>query len=255
MRRDPPDAEPTAVAHRAAAGRLLPLDQLLQRQGFGTRRACRVLVFEGRVTVNGEPAEDPDARFPPDGTPFTVDGEAWVARTAVYLAMHKPLDYEVSRKPQHHPSVLSLLPAPLVERGVQPVGRLDVDTTGLLFFSDDGSFVHALTSPRHAVEKTYIVVLAEPAGPALPHALRSGVQLHDEPGPVSARRAELLSPDRLLVVLTEGKYHQVRRMVAAAGNRVAGLHRPAVGSVALDERLPPGKWRWLGEDEVAALRG
>lgn len=254
MRRARPEGDAGSAAHRAPAVRPLPLDQLLHRQGFGTRRACRVLVWEGRVTVNGVPAEDPDAPVSPEGTPFAVDGEAWIARTAVYLVMHKPAGHEVSRKPQHHPSVLSLLPAPLVERGVQPVGRLDVDTTGLLLFSDDGAFVHALTSPRHAVRKTYEVVLELPAGPRLVPALRQGVQLHDEPGPVAAEHAELLAPDRLRLVLTEGRYHQVKRMVAAAGNHVAGLHRPGVGELTLDG-LAPGAWRWLTESEVAALRG
>lgn len=207
------------------------------------------------MAFGGAPADDPDTRVPAAGVGFTVDGEAWTGAETVYLAMHKPPGHEVSRKPQHHPSVMALLPPPLVERGVQPVGRLDTDTTGLLLFSDDGDFVHALTSPRHAVPKTYIVGLAEPAGPELPAALRRGVRLYDEHLPVAAHDAELLAPDCLRLVLTEGKYHQARRMVAAAGNHVLSLHRPSIGPLVLDEALPEGAWRWLTPAEVAALRG
>ncbi len=233
----------------------LPLDQLLQHEGFGTRRTCRAMVWSDRVTVAGVLAENPDVRVLAEGTPYAVDGVEWVSRERVYLAMHKPLGHEVSRKPQHHASVFALLPPELDARGVQPVGRLDADSTGLLIFSDDGNFIHHLGSPRHAVTKTYVATLAEPGTSAFVHALRTGVQLRDERVPVAAASAELLAADTLRIVLTEGKYHQVRRMVAAAGNHVLTLHRPAIGSLAIDERLPEGSWRYLEAGEVAELGG
>ncbi len=233
----------------------LPLDQLLQREGFGTRRGCRSMVFSDRITVAGVLADDPDVRLLADGTPYTVDGAEWVSRERIYLAMHKPLGHEVSRKPQHHASVFALLPPALDARGVQPVGRLDADSTGLLIFSDDGDFIHHLGSPRHAVTKTYVATLAEPGTAAFVHALRTGVQLRDERVPVAAASAELLAADTLRIVLTEGRYHQVRRMVAAAGNHVLSLHRPGIGSLVIDERLPEGSWRYLDPDEVVALSG
>ncbi|GDX82083.1 pseudouridine synthase [Deltaproteobacteria bacterium] len=231
------------------------LDVLLQRQGFGTRRGCRVLVHQGRVAVRGEVIDDPDTQVEEEGTEFSVDGEAWIARGRVVLMMHKPVDYEVSRKPQHHPSVHSLLPEPLNARGVQAAGRLDTDTTGLLLFSDDGTLIHALTSPKHEVHKTYDVTLVHPCTPELIHALKSGVQLHDEPGPLSAVSAAATGPDTLHIVLREGKYHQVKRMIGAAGNRVLALHRPAVGSLSLPADLMPGEWRYLTNEELNRVWG
>ncbi len=237
------------------SSRPIGLDVLLQRQGFGTRRACRVLVFEGRVTVNGGMAAHPDEEVAEEGTAFTVDGEAWVSRKRVVIALHKPVGYEVSRKPQHHQSVFSLLPTSFALRGIQPVGRLDTDTSGLILFTDDGPLLHSLASPRHSVRKVYVADLQEVGAEAVAAALNSGVQLHDEPGPIQAADAEALGPSRVRIVLTEGKYHQVKRMVAAAGNRVAGLHREAFGALQLDAGWPAGEWRYLEEEAVAALSG
>ena len=175
------------------ANKTINLDVLLQRQGFGTRRACRVLVFQGRVTVAGELADDPDARHEEEGTAFTVDGEAWVSRRRIVIALHKPLGYEVSRKPQHHESVFSLLPSQYAARGVQPAGRLDADASGLLLFTDDGPLLHAFSSPRHAVRKSYVAELQDPGAAGVAAALLDGVQLHDEPGPTTAAHAEALA--------------------------------------------------------------
>lgn len=233
--------------------RPVALDVLLQRQGFGTRRGCRVLVHQGRITVNGAVADDPDAAFVVEGLPFTVDGEPWVGRELVYLMVHKPRGYEVSRKPQHHLSVHTLLPDPLNQRGVQGAGRLDEDTSGLLLLSDDGAFLHALTSPKREVAKTYEVTLVHPADPSLANRLSSGVHLRDEDGPSRAHDVVLTGPCTLRLVLTEGKYHQVKRMIAAAGNRVASLHRPAVGALRLPADLAPGAWRYVTEAERALL--
>jgi 16S rRNA pseudouridine516 synthase len=233
--------------------RPVALDTLLQRQGFGTRRACRVLVHQGRVTVAGEPVDDPDAAFVAEGLPFAVDGEPWVASEFVYLMLHKPVGYEVSRKPQHHLSVHGLLPGPYNERGVQAAGRLDTDTSGLLLLSDDGGFVHALTAPKREVAKTYEVTLVHPDEGGLVHRLRSGVLLRDEDEPSVAHAVVQTSATTLRLVLTEGKYHQVKRMIAAAGNRVAALHRPAVGALRLPADLAPGTWRRLEAAEREAL--
>lgn len=235
------------------ASRPIGLDVLLQRQGYGTRRACRALVFEGRVTVNGAAAAHPDETAQEEGTPFTVDGEGDVSRRRVVVAMHKPAGYEVSRKPQHHQSVFSLLPTPFAVRGIQPVGRLDTDTSGLLLFTDDGPLLHALSSPRHSVRKVYVADLQESGAELVAAALLRGVNLYDEPEPVFAADATALGPKRVRIVLTEGKYHQVKRMVAAAGNRVVGLHREAFGGLELNDGWPAGEWRHLDEGAVAAL--
>lgn len=232
----------------------MELERILHRQGFGSRKACRGLVRSGRVEVNGAPCDDPFAEFPLAGLVFSVDGETWPYREQATLMFNKPADYECSRRPIHHASVYSLLPAPLLERGVQSIGRLDEDTTGLLLFSDDGQLNHILTSPRQKVPKTYRVTLKHAAEAALAAALLDGVLLHDEIDPIRAARCEILDERTLRLTVTEGKYHQVKRMVAAAGNRVEALHREAIGGLALPETLASGQWRWLEEEELSLLR-
>jgi 16S rRNA pseudouridine516 synthase len=150
--------------------------------------------------------------------------------------------------------VFSLLPAPLVARGVQCVGRLDQDTTGLLLLSDDGQFVHAYTSPKRKVPKTYVATVRHPLDETQLNALRSGVQLHGEPKPIAAVAAVARDTHTLALTVLEGKYHQVKRMVAAASNRVEALHRERIGGFALPAGLAPGSWCWLAEADLAALR-
>lgn len=237
----------------------MQLERLLHTQGFGTRRECRALVRAGRVMVDRTICTDPFVELgelPGDGSgsPFLVDGVAWTYRAAAYVMLNKPAGYECSHRPMHHPGVFSLLPAPLVRRGVQAIGRLDEDTTGLLLLTDDGQFLHAMSSPRRKVPKVYVASLKHPAGPELPAALLAGVQLHQEPAPSAAAAAELIDAQTLRLTVTEGKYHQVKRMVAAAGNRVERLRRVAVGSLSLPDDLPEGSWRWLTAVEVDRLR-
>ncbi len=131
--------------------------QILFSQGFGTRRDCNALVQRGDVAVDGRPVLDPDEAYPEAQLRFTVQHKAWEYHATALVLLHKPVGYECSQKPRHHPSVLSLLPPPLRTRGVQPVGRLDEDTTGLLLLTDDGTLIHRLTSPKHHVPKVYEV--------------------------------------------------------------------------------------------------
>ena len=223
------------------------LERLLQSQGFGSRKFCRSLVYAGAVRVNGDICEYPDAVFETDGLRFEVEGfdGVWPYCKQAYILLNKPVGYECSRAPKHHPSVLSLLPDPLRERDVQPVGRLDVDTTGLLLLTDDGQCIHVLTSPRHAVPKVYRAVLAEAAVPDLCERLLAGVLLKDEDETLAAAACRLIESTLLEMTITQGKYHQVRRMVAAAGNHVIELSRVAMGELALPQDLEPGDWQWL----------
>ncbi|HKX43792.1 MAG TPA: 16S rRNA pseudouridine(516) synthase, partial [Burkholderiaceae bacterium] len=154
-------------------------------------------------------------------------------------------------KPKHHPSVMSLLPPPLRVRDVQPVGRLDEDTTGLLLLTDDGALIHRLTSPKKHVAKVYEVGCADPVGDAACAALIGGVVLRDDPQPVRAAACERTGERTLRLTLLEGKYHQVKRMIAATGNAVTSLHRSRYGALTLPDDLAPGHWRWLaGPAEV-----
>ena len=242
------------AGRRAARGRArLRPAELLFTQGFGTRRECAALVVNGRLEVEGMGVvADLDREL--DVAPelwFRVDGgERWPYRERALLVLHKPSGHECSLKPRHHPSVYALLPAPLRTRGVQAVGRLDEDTTGVLLFTDDGALLHRLTSPKHHVAKVYDVRCRHALDDGQLERLRSGVLLHDEDEAVRAA-CEAIGERALRLVLTEGKYHQVKRMVAAAGNRVEALQRIAFGGVRL-EGLAVGAWRWVDPPELAA---
>lgn len=237
----------------------MQLDRLLHSQGFGSRKECRALIRAGLVSVAGTPCEDPQADFDPgsqDGSPgleFCVGEAPWRFRAQAYVVLHKPAGYECSHKPTFHPSIFTLLPPQLLTRGVQCVGRLDQDTTGLLLLSDDGQFIHQWSSGKKRTPKVYEVTLKHAVGEDFVVQLLAGVELHDEPAPIAAAACELTSPTTLRLTICEGKYHQVKRMIGAAGNRVEALHRSRVGGLDLDAALAPGQWRWLEAADLAQL--
>ena len=223
----------------------LSLAQILFTQGFGSRRQCAALIGAGQVQVGGAVLDDPHLLLDTCGLVLSVQGRPWPYHEHAVIMLHKPLGYECSAKPRHHPSVLALLPAPLRERGVQPVGRLDADTTGLLLLTDDGALIHRLSSPKRHVAKIYEVSCKHALGANSVARLLAGVVLDDSPQPVRAAACEATGETQLRLTLTEGRYHQVKRMLAAVGNRVEALHRSAIGGLALDAGLAPGQWRWL----------
>jgi 16S rRNA pseudouridine516 synthase len=256
----------------------MQLQDILFGQGFGARRVCAGLVQQGRVSVAGQLCTDPWAEFEPEGLRLRVEGLEgrtglseggldWVCHLSALVMLHKPAGYECSQKPSAWPSVYTLLPLPLRQRpaqgkkgataGVQAVGRLDQDTTGLLLLTDDGQLIHKLASPKHKVPKVYEVGLKHPVLPsdAEPFARRllEGVVLDGDPKPVRAAACELLTPQHLRLTLTDGKYHQVKRMMAAVGNRVETLHRSRIGELQLPEDLAPGQWRWVETSDRALL--
>jgi 16S rRNA pseudouridine516 synthase len=241
---------------------LKPLEDILFSQGFGTRRVCAGLVQQGWVSVLGKVVQDPAAVYDVQDLAFTVQGVHWTYHAQAYLMLHKPAGYECSQKPSTYPSIYTLLPAPIRQRGggaaagVQAVGRLDQDTTGLLLLSDDGKFIHRMSSPKHHVAKIYEVTAKHPVTPQQVQQLLAGVVLDDSPQPVRAAACEQTGSHQLRLTLTEGKYHQVKRMVAASGNRVAeqgGLHRACIGGLSLPADLAPGQWRWLTPTDLALL--
>jgi 16S rRNA pseudouridine516 synthase len=242
------------------------LADILFTQGHGTRRVCAGLIEQGLVHVyqdNSAVAQVFTAQQATDlvanGLRYQVMGVDWTYHDKAYVLLHKPAGYECSHKPGAWPSVYTLLPGPLRVRpnknaiqGVQAVGRLDQDTTGLLLMSDDGQFIHRLSSPKHHVAKLYQVTCKHAVDDKQIAKLLEGVVLDDSPKPVRAAACVATGELTLDLTLTEGKYHQVKRMIAAVGNRVEGLHRASMGSLGLGD-LPVGKWRWLTADEVAAL--
>ncbi|RYF62068.1 MAG: pseudouridine synthase, partial [Comamonadaceae bacterium] len=191
----------------------------------------------------------------------TVQGAGWEYHEKAYLMLHKPAGTECSQKPSTWPSIYTLLPSPLRLRpnkgavqGVQAIGRLDQDTTGLLLLTDDGQFIHRMGSPKHHVPKVYEVTVKHPLNDVQVRKLIDGVVLDDDPKPVRAADCVAVTPLHLRLTLTEGKYHQVKRMVAAVGNRVEGLHRSSIGALSLPDDLAPGQWRWLTQAQVESLR-
>lgn len=243
-----------ASASKNIAGKQSAIERILHEQGFGSRRECRALVRKGRVRVEGAPVDDPFAPFDAAGLNLSVDDVDWTCVPKVYVALHKPPGFECSRNPSHHQSVFELLPPHFAERGVQPAGRLDQDTTGLLLLSDDGPFIHRVTSPKHKVEKTYVATCVAPVHPDAVRDLLEGVMLRDAKEASRALRCRALEHDVMELVIQEGKYHQVKRMIAAAGNRCERLHRSALGALSLEGLgLGEGEWMLLDEAQRAAL--
>lgn len=244
----------------------MQLQEVLYTQGFGTRRVCAGLIQQGYVQVYegadgvARICQDAGAQFEPSGLRFRVQGVDWPYCDKAYLLLHKPAGTECSQKPSTYPSIYTLLPSPLRMRpqkaavqGVQAVGRLDQDTTGMLLLTDDGKFIHRMSSPRHHVPKVYEVTLKHPVNDAQITQLLTGVVLDDDPKPVRAAACEAVGPLHLRLTLTEGKYHQVKRMLAAVGNRVEGLHRSRIGGLALPVDLAPGQWRWLSAQDLVLV--
>lgn len=231
----------------------MQLERILQKHGFGTRKECRSLIRHNRVAVNGELCDDPFIECETLGLIFTVDGVDWPYAEFACLMLNKPVGFECSRKPLHHPSVLNLLPVQLREREVQPIGRLDQDTTGLLLITNDGQLNHVLSSAKRKVPKVYLATTKHPLDQAQIDQLLAGVLLTDEPEPIAAAACEIAGEHLLRMTLTGGKYHQVKRMVAAAGNRVEALHRETIAELDLPVDLKPGEWRWLSPEDFKKL--
>ena len=236
------------------------LEDILFSQGFGTRRVCAGLIQQGHVQVNGETIVDAGQWFDLEGLRFQVQGQEWPFAAQAYVMLNKPAGTECSQKPSTWPSIYTLLPAPLRQRPqkaavqwVQAVGRLYQDTTGLLLLTDDGKFIHKMSSPKHHVPKVYEVTTKHPITSEMVDRLLTGVVLDDDPQAVKAAACEAVGELHLRLTLTEGKYHQVKRMLAAVSNRVEGLHRSRIGGLELND-LAPGQWRWLTEQDLNLLK-
>jgi 16S rRNA pseudouridine516 synthase len=231
------------------------LDKLLQSQGFGSRKYCQALIQQGQVKVAGQVLRECKSQVQTEQLQFQVFDTEYRFRAKVYLALHKPQGYECSQQPQQHPSVFTLLPEQLRRRGVQCVGRLDQDTTGLLLLSDDGQFVHQMTHPRQHVNKYYHVHTADPLSPAQLQQLQQGVRLHQEKGSFASTELQQLAAQLCRMAIDQGVYHQVKRMFAAVGNRVTQLHRAQIGLLDLQQLgLSPGQWCYLEADQIAAAQ-
>jgi 16S rRNA pseudouridine516 synthase len=243
------------------------LQEILYTQGFGTRRVCAGLLEQSHVGIfkdntGNVMVERSNIAIDNvvDGWCFEVQGVRWEYHEHGYVLLNKPTGTECSQKPSTYPSIYTLLPSPLRTRpqksaiqGVQAVGRLDQDTTGLLILSDDGQFIHRMSSPKHHVPKVYQVGCKHPISDSAIAQLLAGVVLDDDPKPVRAAACVQTGENTLDLTLTEGKYHQVKRMIAAVSNRVETLHRSRMGNLDLGD-LQPGQWRWLSQADLALLK-
>jgi len=228
------------------------LDKWIAHHTGRTRKEASKLLRSGRVTVDGAPITDGARKIDPASATVAVDGSPIEGAVRYVVMLHKPRGVLTATRDARDRTVLDLIPADLCPRPLVPVGRLDKDTTGLLLLTDDGALVHALTHPRRHVAKLYRVAFEGPLAPDAPARFEAGVVLEDG---TRCRPAhlELTAPGQALVTLREGRHRQVRRMIAALGAEVVGLHRLTMGPIPLDPELPEGAARRLRDDELAAL--
>ena len=226
------------------------LQKFLSRAGAASRRKGEVLIASGRVRVNGRTVIEPGTVVDPDTDTVEVDGRKVAAEEKVYILLHKPAGYLCSLRDRFRRPLVTDLLGDIPQR-LYHVGRLDLDSEGMLLLTNDGDFAQRLAHPRHRVEKTYRVRLSDPLSGRAAEKLRRGLELEDgfRTGPA---RVEIVSPDRreAEIVIREGKKRQVKRMLKAAGNRVTYLQRTAIGPLRLGG-LEKGRWRRLTAEEVS----
>lgn len=229
------------------------LDKILAGTGRWSRREVKELVRTGRVSVDGARPKAADEKFDP-GAVFCVDGETVSGERLVYIMLHKPAGLVSATEDPREPTVLSLLPEHLQRIGLFPAGRLDKDTEGLLLLTNDGPLAHRLLSPRRHVDKVYFVRVDGALTGEDCEAFRAGLTLGDGYTCLPAGLERLEAPDEALVTLHEGKYHQIKRMLASRGKPVTYLKRLTFGPLELDKTLEKGAWRPLTDQELEALR-
>lgn len=227
------------------------LDKFLSEAKVASRRELRNIIRAGRVTVDGVPAKSPDEKIDENRQTVAVDGTVIAAPGQLVLVLHKPAGFVTSTEDPRDRTVMELIPEEYRALGLKPVGRLDKETEGLLLFTNDGDLSHKLTSPRHRVEKEYFARTEEPVDETDIEAFQTGIKLRDG---TKCLPAELIPmEDGCRVIVREGKYHQVRRMLASRGKPVTYLRREREGDVTLGSLLP-GQCRLLTAEEAARLQ-
>lgn len=229
------------------------LDKYICKSSELTRNEAKKLLKGGEVTVDGEVIKNGAFKVP-EGAEVISSGQVLLLLGHRYIMMNKPQDTICSNVDEVHPSLLHFLD---VDRAFELhiAGRLDADTTGLVLITDDGQWSHNITSPKKHCEKTYRVWLEQPLTEQdleeVTEQFKSGVQLNGENGLTLPATLVAVDETEMLLTITEGKYHQVKRMFAAVGNKVVGLHRESIGGIVLDDDLMMGEWRDLTEQEIA----
>ena len=228
------------------------LDKALADMGLASRKELRELIRSGRVSVDGQTESRPERKVDPEKNTLALDGEALSYRARHYYMMDKPSGVVTATEDRTQRTVLDLVTPEMRRMGLVPVGRLDKDTSGLLLLSDDGDFAHRIISPKSGVEKLYHASVEGCPDESDAAAFAEGLVLGDGSRCLPAR-LEPLGAGECLVTLTEGKYHQVKRMLAARGKPVLALRRLAIGALRIDETLGPGGFRELSEADLCKL--
>ena len=229
------------------------IDKIISSMGIATRREIAKVARGGGITVDGVVVKDPSKHFDPEKSTVTYLGRVLKYSTYTYVMLNKPTGYVSATEDTRLPYVLELLSAEHQKMGLFPVGRLDRDTTGLMILTNHGTLAHDLLSPRHHVEKEYRFTVECPLVPEAEERLLSGIVID---GGEQCKSARLLADaDRMggVIVLTEGKYHEIKRMMEALGNRIVTLERIRFATIALDPKLARGQWRELTEEEINIL--
>ncbi len=229
------------------------IDKLISESGIASRKEAARAARPGGVTVDGIVVKDLSKHIDPEKCRVTYLGREIIYRRFTYVMLNKPEGYVSATDDKSLPYVTELLPDELQKMELFPVGRLDKDTTGLMVLTNNGILAHSLLSPKHHVEKEYFFTAAEPLRDGAEEHFKNGVTLAD--GYECKSAVLLLSEDRRSgkITLTEGKYHQIKRMIAAMGNRVTSLQRISFGTIPLDPSLSEGEWRYLNDEEISIL--
>ena len=230
------------------------LDKFLVSTGRISRSDAGRAARGGKITVNGIVEKKADRHIDPDKDVVTLCGERIVYRRYTYILLNKPSGYVSATEDGRDPTVLTLLPEDLQRIGLFPCGRLDKYTLGLMLLTNDGELSHKLLSPRHHVEKRYAYTCRLPLSKEDMEQLELGVELEDGYVTKPARMIAEAESQRGVIVLTEGKYHQIKRMFEAVGNKIETLERVTFGPISLDPALSRGEWRYLTDDEIALLQ-
>ena len=231
---------------------VMRLDRLLSEMGIASRSEGKALIRAGRVALNGERCQKPEQKVDPETDSLTLDGQPLRYRRFHYYRMDKPVGVVTATEDRDQKTVLDLLPPELKGLGLFPVGRLDKDTSGLLLLTDDGEFAHRVISPKFSVEKRYYARVEGEVDAEDIAAFAAGVTLRDGTRCLPAR-LENLGPGECLVTVTEGKYHQVKRMLASRGKPVTALRRLSIGAITLEPGQQPGEVRKLPEEDLCKL--
>lgn len=229
------------------------IDKLLSELGLCTRREAAKIARSGGILVDGAVVRDVSEHIDPNKNRISLLGREVVYQKYTYVMLNKPTGYVSATDDKSLPYVTELLPEELRRRELFPVGRLDRDTVGLMILTNNGPLAHSLLSPKHHVKKEYYFTAADPLDAAAERDFREGITLADG---YECKSAELYLADNRRegrIVLTEGKYHQIKRMIASRNNRVTSLERTSFGGISLDPALDRGEWRYLTDEEIAFL--